>query len=179
MKLSKRQISGVAVLAIALIALFVDHAFLGKGNGPAGASASLNAARAEPIPEAVDPPNSNSEPPTIRLAQRLETLWSERNLNMSQAREVFSLPAPWLADVRPATPVGRPPTGQDAVTVFKTNHQLRGVLMTDQARCVTVNDHILRLGEDLDGFKLVAIEEDSATFEADGKQVSLKLVFDR
>lgn len=179
MKLSKRQISSVAVLAIALIVLFVDRAFLCRGSSPAGASASLNAAPAEPIPEAVDPPNSNSESPTIKLAQRLERLWSEKNLDMSQARDVFSLPASWLADVRPATPIGRSPTGQDAVTVFRTNHQLRGVLMTDQACCVTVNDHILRLGEDLDGFKLVAIEKDSATFEADGKQVSLRLVFDR
>ena len=179
MKLSKRQISGVAILAIALITLVIDHAFLGRGSGPAGASASLNASPAEPIPEAVDTPHSNSEPPTIKLAQRLERLWSEKNLDMSQARDVFSLPASWLADVHPATAIGRPPTGQDAVSVFRTNHKLRGVLVTAQACCVTVNDHILRLGEDLDGFRLVAIEEDSATFEAGGKQVSLRLVFDR
>ena len=179
MKLSKRQISGVAVLVIALIALVYDRTFLDRGNGPARASASSNAAPTEPTPEAAIPPNSNTEPPRIGLAQRLETLWAERNLNMSQARDVFSLPASWLADVRPATPVVHPPTVQDAVTVFKTNHQLKGVLMTDQTCCVTVNDHILRLGEAIDGFKLVAIKEDTATFEADGKQVSLKLLFDR
>lgn len=179
MKLSKRQKSGVAVLAIALLALVADRALLGGGSVPAGASASSNEAPAEYIPGAVDPPDPNLEPPTIRLAQRLETLWSERNLDRSQARNVFSLPASWLADVRPATPVDRPPPEQDAVTVFTTNHQLRGVLITDQARCVTVNDHVLRLGDELDGFKLVAIEEDSATFEADGRQVSLRLASDR
>ena len=177
MKLSKGQKYSVAVLAIALVALAVDRAFLGGGSVPAGASASSNEAPAEPIPEAADPPDPNSEPPTIRLAQRLETLWSEKGLDMSQARDVFSLSASWLADVRPATPVDRPE--QDAVTVFTANHQLRGVLITDQARTVTVDDDILHLGDELDGFKLVAIEEDSATFEAGGKRVSLKLVSDR
>ena len=178
MKLSKRQKSGIAVLTIALIALFVDRAFLGEGGVPAGASASLNEGSTKPVPETVDPPNSDSEPSTIRLAQRLETLWSERNPDMSQARDVFSLPASWLADNHPATPIDHP-TGQDAITMFKTNHQLSGVLMTDQARCVTVNDHVLYLGDELDGFKLVAINEDSATFEANGRQVSLWLVTDR
>ncbi len=179
MKLSKQQKSAVAILAIALLALVVDRAFLGGGSVPAGASASSTEAPAEPIPEAADPPDPDSEPPTIRLAQRLETLWSERNPDMSRARDVFSLPASWLADVRPATPVDRPPPEQDAVTVFTANHQLRGVVITDQARCVTVDDRVLHLGDELDGFKLVAIEEDSATFEAGGRQVTLTLASDR
>ena len=50
--------------------------------------------------------------------------------------------------------------------------------MAGQAGSVTVNDHVLRLGDDLDGFKLIAIEEESATFEADGRQVSLMLITD-
>lgn len=179
MELSKRQKSGVAVLAIGLLALVVDRAFLGGGGAPAGASASSTEAPAELIGEATDPPEADSESPAIRLAQRLETLWSERNPDMSQARDIFSLPAPWLADVRPATPVDSPPPVQDAVTVFAASHQLRGVVIADQGGCVTVDDHLLRLGDELDGFKLVAIEGDSATFEAGGKQVSLRLVSDR
>lgn len=179
MELSKRQKSGLAVLAILLLALVVDRALLGGGNVPAGASASSTQAQAEPIADAEDPAETNSEPPTIGLAQKLEALWSQKGLDASQARDVFSLPASWLTDIRPSTPVDGPPPEQDAVTVFAANHQLRGVLATDQARCVTVDDRVLRLGDGLDGFKLVAIEEDSVTFEAGGRQVTLRLASDR
>jgi len=178
-KLSKRQKPAVAVLAILLLALAVDRVLLDGGNVPAGASASSTQAQAEPIADAEDPAEINSEPPTIRLAQKLEALWSQKGLDTSQARDVFSLPASWLTDVRPATPVDGPAQEQDAATVFAANHQLRGVLATDQARCVTVDDRVLRLGDELDGFKLVAIEEDSVTFEADGRQVTLRLASDR
>ncbi len=179
MELSKGQKSGVAVLAIALVALIVDRAFLGGGSGPDEASASSNETSVEPMPEAADPLDPNSESPTVALAQRLESLWSERDPDISQARGIFSLPASWLANVRPATSADRPPSVQDAITMFRTNYQLRGVLMTGRAHgVVTVNDHVLRLGDDLDGFKLIAIEEESATFEADGRQVSLMLITD-
>jgi hypothetical protein len=97
-------------------------------------------------------------------------------LDTSKARNVFSLPASWFDDVRPPTPVDGP---QDAVAMFAANHQLRGVLSTGQARCVTVDDRVLGLGDELDGFRLVNIEDDSVTFEANGRQVILRLASDR
>ena len=180
--LSKRQKSGLAVLAVALLALVVDRALLGGGSAPAGASASSNEAPAKvaPEPELKDPCEPDSEPAAVKLSQRLETLWSEGNPDVSQARDLFSLPARWLADVNPVAPADESPE-QDPVTAFAASHQLRGVVRANQAdlHCVTVDDQVLRLGEKLDGFELVAIGDDSATFEAGGKQVTLKLVSDR
>lgn len=176
MKLSKRQKSGLVVLAILSFALVVDRVLLGGENVPAGAYAASTEAQAEPVAEAKDPAEPKPEPPTIRLAQRLEALWSEKGLDTSRARDVFSLPASWFDDVRPVTPVDVP---QDAVTVFAANHKLRGVLATDQARCATVDDRVLRIGDELDGFRLAAIEDDSVTFEAAGRQVTLRLASDR
>lgn len=176
MKLSKRQKSGIVVLAILSLALVIDRALLGGGGVPAGASASSTEAQAEPVAEAKDTADPKPEPPPIELAQRLESAWSQKSLEISQARDVFSLPASWFDDVRPPTPVDGP---QDAVTLFAVNHQLRGVLATGQARCVTVDDRVLRVGDELDGFRLVAIEDDSVTFEADGRQVILRLASDR
>jgi hypothetical protein len=42
-----------------------------------------------------------------------------------------------------------------------------------------VDDHFLVIGQELDGFKLIAVDEDSATFEAGAKRVVLRLANDR
>jgi hypothetical protein len=38
-----------------------------------------------------------------------------------------------------------------------------------------VDDHFLVIGQELEGFKLVAVDEDSATFESGAKKVVLRL----
>lgn len=177
MKLSKRQQYGLVVLAILSVALIVDRALLGGQIAPVGAPASsTDESQPKPAGEAEDPVDARPEAPPMKLAQRLEQAWSQRGLDTSKARDIFSLPASWFDDVRPPTPVDSP---QDAVTLFAANHQLRGVLATGQARCVTVDDRVLRLGDELDGFRLVSIEDDSVTFEAGGRQVILRLATDR
>ena len=176
MELSKRQKYGFVVLAILSVALIVDRALLGGRIAPVGASASSTESQPKPAGKVKDPVDSRPEPPPMKLAQRLELAWSQKGLDNSKARDVFSLPASWFDDVRPATPVDSP---QDAVTLFAANHQLRGVLATGQGRCITVDDRVLRLGDELDGFRLVTIEDDSVTFEADGRQVILRLASDR
>jgi hypothetical protein len=179
MKLSKQQKTGLTLLAIALIALVVDRVFLGGGSVPAEASASPNEGPVEPVLEPVDRPEADSPSPTIRLIDRLETLWSQKDLDISQARNVFTLPASWRAEMLPAKPVDRPLAKQDAVTLFLTNHQLQAVVISDQTRCVTINDQILYLGDELDGFELVAVQEDSASFELGTKRAVLRLEGDQ
>lgn len=179
MKLSKRQKTCLVLFAIAVVALVVDRAFLGGGSGPAEASASSNPAPDIVPPKVLDSPNADTKPSTMRLDQRLETLWLEKNLDISQTRDIFTLPASWLNDILPKKPEHIPTVKKDAVTVFITSHQLQAVVVSGQTSCVTVNDHVLTLGEELDGFKLVAIEEDSATFEFDAQRTVLKLVSDR
>jgi len=178
MRLSKRQQVCFAILAITLTALVVDRAFLGQGSVPAEAYASSNQAPGPPrrILGALDLPDSDSQSPTIKLVHGLETLCSEKSLDLSQARDAFSLPASWLAEVNPAN---RPRSEQDAVTKFTKNHQLKAVVVQGQTYCVMVDDHFLVIGQELDGFKLVAVDEDSATFEAGSKRVVLRLTNDR
>jgi len=176
MRLSKRQQVCFAILAIALAALVVSRAFLGQGNVPAEASASSNQAPEEPVLGALDLPDMDSQSPTMKLAHVLETLWSEKSLDMGQARDAFSLPASWLAEVDPAN---RLRLEQDAVAKFAKNHQLRAVAIYDQTCCVMVDDHFLVIGQELDGFKLVAVDEDSATFEDGAKRVVLRLTNNR
>lgn len=179
MKLSKRQKTGLALFVIALVALVIDREFVGGRRGPAEASASSSPIPPQDTPSESDSPDEDMKPSTIRLEQRLETLWLEKNLDVNQPRDLFSLPASWLTDILPKKPEHIPVPKKDAVTVFITSHQLQAIVISDQTRCVTVNDQVLGLGEELDGFKLVAIEEDSAIFELGERRAALKLVSDR
>jgi hypothetical protein len=127
----------------------------------------------------MEPSEEKPTPSTIRLHQRLETLWLEQDLDIDRARDVFTLPESWLHDVLPKKPDTATPLKKDAVTVFITNHKLQAVVISDQTCCVTVNDQVFELNDELDGFKLVAIEKNSATFESGSRRVILKLENDR
>lgn len=179
MTLTKRHKTSLALFGIALAALIIDRAFLGGGSAPAGASASSSPTSMTQTPQVSEPLEEEPPPPTIRLRQRLETLWLEKDMDLDRTRDIFTLPESWLNDVLPKKPEMTPPPKNDAVTVFITSHKLQAVVISDQTCCVTVNDQVLELDDELDGFKLVAIEEDFATFEFGTRRVILKLENDR
>ena len=176
MKFSKRQQVSLAILAIVLAALFIDRFFIGQGSVPVEASASSNQAPDELVPGALDFPDLDSQPPTIKLAHRLETLQPDKSMDMGQVRNAFSLPSSWLAEINPAN---RLLSKQDAATQFLKNHQLRAVVVHEKRCSVMVDDNYLVVGQEFDGFKLVSVDEGSATFEAGGKRVVLRLANDR
>jgi hypothetical protein len=178
-KLTKRQKISFAIFAVAIAALVVDRAFLGGGSIPAGASASSSPPPVTDTPPASPPADVNVPSSTIRLNQRLETLWLERVRDINQPRDVFTLAETWANDIFPKEPETTPEPEKNAVTVFQTNHQLQAVVISDHMRCVTVNGRVLELGDELDGFKLIFIEEDAATFETGKSHVTLTMTNDR
>lgn len=171
MRLSKRQKVCVAILALGLGALVVDRALLRPQGGPAEASADSIQAPAERVVAATEYPDI--QPSTMKLIRQLETLCPDDSLDLGQVRDAFSLPASWLAEVSPASR----PLSQE--TRFAKSHQLRAVAVQNQARGAWVNDYFLIIGQELDGFKLVSVDEDCATFAAGGKRVVLRLANDR
>lgn len=179
MKLTKQQKISLAIFAVAIAALVVDRAFLGGESVPAGASASSSPPPDVNTPPTPAPTDVNTPSSTIRLNQSIEALWRERELDLNQPREVFALPEAWLNDILPKEPEKEPEPEKDAVTIFLANHQLQAVLISGLTRCVTINGHVLELGDELDGFTLIAIEEDSATFEDGDRQVTLMKANDR
>jgi len=187
MKLSKQQKVFAAVLVVVLGALFIDRTYLSKGTVPAEASASSNQTASVRVPgegqSAVGGriPDPASQSPTVKLIKQLDMLWSEKNLDLNQARDAFSLPESWLAAVNPNFAKGTRAGDYDqgAETSFARNHQLKAVVVQDQTRCVMVDDHLLVIGQELDGFKLIEVDKDSATFEAGAKRVVLRLANDR
>ncbi|MFQ6036850.1 MAG: hypothetical protein ACE5NM_13505, partial [Sedimentisphaerales bacterium] len=133
----------------------------------------------------LDLPEPNSQGPRRKparrtlwaggLTQQLEILLPDEYLDLDQARDAFSLPAAWLDELRAQNPLGQ----ADAAARFAKSHQLKAVLIEGKMREAYVDDHLLRPGQELDGFKLVTVNPSSATFEAGTKQVILKLKSDR
>jgi hypothetical protein len=184
MKLSKQQKVYTAVLVFVLGALVIDRAYLSRSNptkAQAETSESSNKMSGEDVSEANAIIDSVSQSPTMKLVQQLDTLWSERNLDLSQARDAFSLPESWLVAINPNFIKGTRAEdyNQGAETSFAKNHQLKAVVVQGRTRCVMVDDHFLVIGQELDGFKLIEVDEDSATFQAGAKRVVLRLANDR
>jgi hypothetical protein len=173
MELTKRQKVFLVIMIIVLGAFIVDRAYLSR-SGPSKARAEISDSSTsdEGVPEAEVVPDLASQSPTVKLVRGIETLWSEKNLDLSRARDAFCLPESWLAEI---SPNNFRRTAQGAETSFAKNHQLKVVIVQGQRPCVMVDDHFLVIGQELEGFKLVAVDEDSATFESGAKKVVLRL----
>jgi len=90
-------------------------------------------------------------------------------------RDPFHFERPRIS-VRPIEP-SAPDTARriSAAEQFAARHQLRAIIGTGRGGLVLVSDRMIRVGEGLDGWRLVHISRDAATFENDGIRVILPL----
>ncbi len=176
MALNKRQRMSMGVLAIGLVALVVDRIYVLPQSAPAGQTAVAEDYTITATSETAAVPPPVSAPAGLRAATKLETVWSDKNLRFDEPRDLFSLPPSWPRTREPEIQIA--PTVA-AVTVFAAAHKLEAITMDPQGRRALIDDRLLRLGEILEGFELVAIDKESVTFERDGQPVQLELVKDR
>jgi len=169
MVLAKRQKVFIAIFLLGLAALVVDRVCLLPQGGPKRASASafelygMVVSANEPVPEPAD------RNPTV--AERLGRLWSDQDVNEAAMRDPFSLTASWQVG-----PVVNEQPAPDEAAVFAKTHSLVAVMKEGQQSYVLINDRVLPLGGQMDGFTLVSVGPKSAVFEHEGKQVVLELV---
>ena len=181
MRLTKHQKIGLLAVGIGLVALVFDRIFVLPKSAPAEHLDEYLAQSVIKLPEVAD---SGTKYPVAKLRARLERLWAERSVNLTQTRDAFLLPTPWLADVRPNADATHK---SSAAFAFAKKHQLRAIVESNQGRQAFVDDKLLVLGEELDGYVLVAINEGSVCFEANENpvpsaaegRVVLKLMSDR
>ena len=176
MKLTKRQKIGAAVVAVGLVLLVLDRVLVLPQIAPAGQVTDSSEAPAELLLAAPTMPEPNTMPPHERLANHLDTLWAKSQLDLSQTKDPFVLPPSWRAYVD--LPDRKPPDS-DATAGFAKKHRLTSVMLSPTGSSALIDSRVLTIGEKLDGFELVAISQDSATFEMNGRQVVLKLAKDR
>ena len=92
-------------------------------------------------------------------------------------RRLDGFAKPKLEVIQSAAPEKASPTG-----AFATRHKLTAVLSQPSGDLAVVDGLLLRIGDTVEGLRLVKIEKDAAVFEGDEKSIRLPLArpaFDR
>ena len=170
MRLTRRQKIMLGVFGVGLVGLVIDRVLVRSQGGPAAASADAPySASASPVP-ATDLRPESPPPQETRVTQCLNRLWSDKEVDFEHVRNPFSLPPSWSQpNAKPARLL------PDAGEVFAKRHQLTAVVLDGPRSYVLIDDRLLRPGEEIDGFRLVAVEDRAALFEGNDTRVRLEL----
>lgn len=178
MKRSRERNILIAVLGVAGLGLLIDRVVIGSDvTSPAESSAGVVDDIADDpasllivsdAPQDAAPASANA---TESLANRLRRVAGQAELNDGAAVRDAFIPAPsW-------TPVDfEPESGSEAalaIESFKRDNKLEAVLVTGDQRCAVVNGQTVYVGQTLQGYRLVSVQERSAEFRAGGVTVSL------
>jgi len=127
---------------------------------------------AEPdAPKPLGPRRDEGRPGATCLAARLESLAAERELDVAGVKDAFAPSSEWVG---PGPDSAEAAQGGPAWR-FAKEHRLRSVLVSDDAGSVTVNNTVVALNEEIDGFKLVSVTDRTAVFQCGDESVELKL----
>jgi hypothetical protein len=185
MKLTREQKILLAVVGLGAVAFFVDRVVIGSDqSGPQNAAASPVAVTAAvDTAPALSAPMSSvvkvlTQGPTI--AQRLSQLAATRRRPVGADRDAFTPAQTWINTSQTSTGSSSIPQWQ---TQFKRDHQLMAVMASSDARIALVKTKVkgeavdlpLSVGDQVNGFTLIAIEKRKACFESASGQVILEV----
>jgi hypothetical protein len=174
MKLTKQQRILVIILLLACGAFLGDRLFLLPQSSQAEGPDTSASRSAELMLEVTDMADVQSR--TSLITQRLETLWPDDHNEAHKLRDPFMLPVSWpVAQARKAAPTQEP----SLESVFVSRHRLRAVFVDGHRSRVVIDDCVLAMGQTLEGFTLVEVDEGSATFESDNTRFVMHLSHDR
>lgn len=168
-------------MLLGLCALIMDRLFILPQSAPAEQSDysvpadTAAAGMASNTADPAMPDGTESQSVNPRLA-KLETLWSNKSLDVHRIRDAFSMPPAWREGPSPGLAA---PVASDPLSRFVQRHRLIAVAVDSEQNTAYVDDRLLNVGQELDGFKLIAIDRQSATFEREGQRTTLKLADDR
>jgi len=187
MKTSRERTILIAVLAVAGIGLLVDRVVIGSDvTGPAESSAGVvdgfdtdpagppSTSTTQLINTLVgDQAPAASNGGGTSFAQRLRLVTGpSAGTDPQQVRDAFKPGPGWAAS----------PSDSGAVTdnqarlaaqAFRSTHVLEAVLVSGDTRYAVIGGQTLSIGQELDGYRLVAVLERSAVFQVHGLRVEL------
>lgn len=179
MRSRKRKVY-VAVLALALVALGVDRLVLSPGRtGPKeGEAATPRSARTDPAADAGVSGDAGRQttPPAEIICERLADLAKRENLDLANVADAFRPGPKWRKGPPPRAKGPAPPPETPPAEEFKKRHKLVAVMADDEGGKAVIDDVCLRVGDTLDGLKLVAVGDGSAVFAWKDVRVELRLV---
>ena len=180
MKLNESQKVYVIILAVAAVGLLVDRVLLAPGaSGPvqvqAGAVHTTPSGR--PQPPTTEPPAA-----TASVAKRLARFNDVRQFDITTVREALSPSPAWLAELQPSEPgpkasqpVAVAPVQMSPAERFIQRHRLKSTIRRDNGGWALIDGHIVEVGQEFDGYRLVEVTDDGAVFESDQGRVELRL----
>jgi hypothetical protein len=184
MKKSRERRILIAVLSAAGVALLVDRVALDSGvTGPAESSASvLDGFPVEPALPGQDPsvdglrPSISQATPASELAKRLREV-GERfpKADPAQGRDAFTPAVGWSAQMNQGTP----DNSAEFARAFQESHRLDAVMTIGDQRCAVIDGRTVFVGQALDGYKLLSVDQRSAVFEVGGARVKISIRADQ
>ena len=184
MKLNKSQKMYVIILAVAAVGLLLDQVLLAPGaSGPARVQAGAVRTTPGPSPQ---PPTAEPPAATVSVAKRLARFNDVRRFDITTVREVLSPSPAWLAELQPPKPEPEPeartpqsvavaPAQMSPAERFVQRHQLKSTIRREKGGWALIDGHIVEVGQEFDGYRLVAVTDDGAVFESDQGRVELRL----
>jgi hypothetical protein len=163
MKLTKERKIYAGLFVLAACAFAGDQLF----SGPKEAAASVDAAvvataQAAPAAAGATKPNPHSAN-TTQLAQRLRALDHEEALSASALSDPFKLSKTWDGAALAQ--------GDGSISSFIQRHRLTAVMVSGVRGSAIIDGELVRVGQSLEGFKLVEVSTKSAMFERN-KQIA-------
>jgi hypothetical protein len=137
------------------------------------ASPSRATARRAALPAAAA--DAANEPSETVIADRLRAAAQVAGMDAAPLRDAFATPANWTSAAAPVAAVVQP-ASVSAADEFRHAHRLSAVLISGKTGQAVVDGKIVKLGDSLDGSKLVAIGRLFARFTVGGDKVELPLM---
>ena len=184
MKLTKRGIVLLGLLGLAAVAIVVDRLVQSAPAAapqPAAASSPVSGA-AHPAPARPATPTATGTPAATAvqasaIADRLRRAGEGLDMDPMNLRDAFVPPESWLA--RPPTPEGHAAAPAapvaDSADRFVREHKLTSVLIDADGGIAVVNDKVLRVGQEIDGYRLVRLAPGTALFTGGDGGASVRL----
>jgi hypothetical protein len=177
MQLNKQRKILLAVLGVALLVFAADWFLAGSSNtGPSVASAEVSAivapGSAAPVAEE---PDQGPAALTVSVAQQIETFRQRPQLTAVRMADSFEPSAAWIASNQALTQDADEELPQQIAAAFARAHTLSAVMTGTQSSYAVIDGKIVRVGEDLDGFELLLIDDQSVTMSSGKVRVVLRL----
>ena len=158
MTLTKQQKVFVGIFVCVIVGLVCDRTLL-LPEGVGAETVADNLLERPPVSAMTVPSLPTTPVASAQFKERLDALLPGDDPVMTAARDAFTLSAAWSGGHKQSA------EGSE-VSKFRKKHRLKALILHGRGQAAFVDDEFVRIGQVLDGFRLVEIDENSATFVA-------------
>ena len=166
-------------MGLAMAVFAADRAFPSPGGaGPRQAGASeytVSPAESADMMQTKDTrcPQDLTTTGGASVTRRLEQIARRQEPTLEDLRDAFCPSRAWIRRVAPHAPAAAPEN--DLAAEFMQTHNLQAVIVCHQGGCAIVDNRVVNVGQELDGFTLTSVTTRTAVFTSDQTRVTLQL----